>query len=1097
MTDGSGLPGRPDLASMTAVEKRALLAQLLEREEQRPQIAPLSFPQERLWFLDQLDPGTAAYNVPTSIPLQGALDLGALEEAIQEIVRRHETLRTTFSRRGHEPIQVIWPLRAVPLVVHDLRRQFASRRQSELDRIAAEEAFEPFDLTRGPLLRTVLVRLSDADSLLLITAHHIISDGWSTAVFTNELQTLYDAFSHGHPSPLPPLPVQYQHFACRQREELQGEVLRAHLDYWRAQLTDAPELFALPTDHRRPAVRSSYGFVQPFTVPGPVAEQLRALTREEGATLFMTLLAAFVVFLFRHTDQSDLVVGAPVANRNRPDLEPLIGFFVNTLILRTDASGDPTFRALLGRVREVALAAYAHQDVPFEKLVEDLQPERDLSRNPLFQVAFALQNVAAPTDHAPEVPADAPPIAIRTAKFDITLGMGETATGLSGGFEASADLFDATTVTRLAARFVTVVEAIAHDPDQPISELAVVRDDERTLLVDEWNRTEADFPESTFHSLFERQADETPDAVAAEHGDQSLTYAELDARANRLARHLRRLGAGPEQRVAICLERGLDMAVAVLGVMKSGAGYVPLDPRAPRGRIALLLQDSGATIVVTSDQLAPLFDPSGPPIVRLDADAPAIRRHRADRLKVNVDPLNLAYVIYTSGSTGTPKGILVPHRGVCNMAVAEVRDFGVTPEDRVLQVAPLIFDVSIWEMAMTWLAGATLVFATEEEIVSGSVIEEKAISLASFTPSLLATLDAAAYPGLRTVISVGEACSDPVVDSWAPGRRLVNVYGPTETTGHCATIDLEAGCDITIGRPIQNVRLYVLNEALQPVPIGVAGELYVSSPGTTRGYLHRPDLTAKQFVPDPFSRVPGGRLYRTGDLVRYLPDGRIDFLGRVDHQVKVRGFRIELGEIEYVLLQLPEIAEAVAVAREDRAGDKRLVAYVVAAQHKIVDVEGVRHELRQILPGYMVPSHIIELDQLPLNRNGKVDRAALPAPDGRTGDRPRGDAATMSDTEAVVAQIWEEVLGTEVGPDDNFFDLGGHSLLGTQVLVRLFGALGAEIPVRALFLGPTVRELAAVVDRALVDGGGQIGADTAAIRPSARRVATAGQAGDQ
>lgn len=1082
------MPGEADLSSMSVAEKRALLARLLEREGERPAMAPLSFPQERLWFLDQLDPGTATYNIPATIPVAGRFDPDSLERALQEIVRRHESLRTTFSRRGDEPVQVIWPDRTVPLAVHDLRSWSPGRRRQEVDRIAVEEAFTPFDLGRGPLLRAVALRLAAEESLLLVTTHHIVSDGWSMNVFEQELAILYAAFAEGRPSPLPPLAVQYRDFAHRQREELQGEALEAHLQYWREQLAGAPALLAMPTDRRRPPTPSALGYVQPFSVPADVAARLLQLTKEEGATAFMTLLAAFKVFLSHHTGQTDLVVGAPVANRNRPDLEPLIGFFVNSLILRTDASGSPTFREFLRRVREVALGGYAHQELPFEKIVEDLQPERDLSRNPVFQVVFAYQTMGPSAEGDLAVPDDLPPSSTRSSKFDITLGMGEVGGGIGGALECSADLFEAETVSRLAKRFLALLAAVAEDPDRPIDRLASMRQEERATLLVGWNQTAADFPEACFHQLFEAQCDRTPEAVAVEGGDQVLTYAELDQRANRLAHRLRGLGAGPETRVAICVERGVDMAVAVLGVHKSGAAYVPVDPRAPAVRTEFILRDAEVTLVVAQPDLTGLFDGLAPSLVVLGHEELSTSTDlSSERLQVAVDPYNLAYLIYTSGSTGTPKGILVPHRGVANMGMAEVRDFGIEPTDRVLQVAPLIFDVSLWEMAMTWLSGATLVFATEEEIVSGSVIDQKQITAAAFTPSLLATLDAGSFPELAKVISVGEACTDRVVEEWAPGRRLLNAYGPTETTGHCTTIELLAdGSALTVGRPIQNVRIYIVNEALEPVPTGVVGEIYVSSPGTTRGYAGRPGLTAECFVPDPFTAEPGGRLYKTGDLARYLADGRIEYLGRVDHQVKVRGFRIELGEIESVLATLPGVGEAVVMAREDRAGDKRLVAYVVGDDDgSPLDVEGLRHELRRALPAYMVPAHVVLLDRLPLSPNRKVDREALPAPDQVANRRDEAEAEPMTATEEAVARIWEDVLGTPVGRNDNFFDLGGHSLLGTQVLVRLLDTFQVEIPLRALFFGPTVEELAATIEEAVDRGPGE---GTEAIQRIERRL---------
>lgn len=1063
------MSNQTNVSLMTPDEKRALLAKLLDEGADLPEMEPLSYAQERIWFMEQLHPGTSTYNLPTVIPMQGHSDSEALEQALQAIVDRHESLRTTFSRRGLEPVQVIWPRRKMALEVKNLRRLLPGERDREANRLSVEEAFRPFDLWRGPLLRAVLLLLTDSDSTLLLTMHHIVSDGWSIGVLRAELDALYPTVAAGRPSPLPPLRIQYRDFARWQREQVSGATLERHLAYWREQLRDAPQLIALPVDRPRPAIQQSKGWVKPFSVPRDVASRIRDLSQEEGATLFMTLLAVFYVFLHRHTGQEDLLVGAPVANRNRPDIEPLIGFFVNTLVFRVVLDDAWTFRDLVREVRRVALDVYGHQDLPFEKIVEDLQPERDLSRNPITQVVFAFQGAAAGDGTAP--PLDLPVYETQTAKFDLTLSMGEVGNTLSGALECNAGLFDWESAERLAGRLTRLIEAVAKDPDRRIDRLPILQSEEEVLLRVEWNRTEADFPNACFHEVYESQVDARPDAIAAIAGEDHLTYAELDARANQLAHYIRRLGARPEARIAICVERSLDMPISILGVMKSGAAYVPLDPRAPERRNRFILADASVELVLTQSALSGPFTGCDLPVVCLDAEKAVIARESRQRPGVDLDPLNLAYAIYTSGSTGQPKGIFVPHRGVVNMGASEVEDFGIETGDRLLQMAPLIFDVSIWEMAMTWFAGATMVFASEEEIVVGNALLEKRINKSAFIPSLLASLDSSRFPDLTTVLSVGEACTAQIVQQWAPGRRLVNVYGPTETTGHCTTIDLVAGERITIGRPIHNARVYVLSDSLELAPIGVPGEIHISSVGMTRGYVGRAGLTAERFVPDPFSESPGGRLYKTGDLGKMLPDGRIEYLGRGDHQVKLRGFRIELGEIEAVMCTMPGIVEAVAVVREDRPGDPRIAAYVVPEKGVALDELELRAWLRQRLPDYMMPANLVALDELPLNLNRKIDRAALPVPDGGFHAGGNRSGELVGETQIILAGIWEELLGTPVGPKDNFFDLGGHSLLATQILVRISTALRVDIPMRTLFLGPTLEELAYAVDASPANSG--------------------------
>lgn len=1070
-----------DLASLSLPEKRALLARLLvEGHPNKPDIVPLSFPQERLWFIEQLDPGQSTYNVPIPIVLPASLNASTIERTLKEIVRRHETLRTTFVRQDGGPVQLIWPQLSANLQVEDLTALPPEERQTEMERIINTDSRIAFDLSRGPLFKATLIQLDAASNLLLFTAHHVIIDGWSTKLLIDEIKAIGTAYANGQESPLPKLAYQYRDHVRWQRDYLQGDVLKQHLNYWRQQLSSLPPLLTVPPDHQRPGSSSSRGLVQSALISGKAADALSRLAREAHATMFMLLLAAFKTFLFRHSSQTDIVVGAPVANRTRPEVEPLIGFFVNTVVLRTQVSSDMTFRELLARVRDVALDAYTYQDLPFEKVVEEIQPERDLSRNPLFQVAITVNaDTAAHRDGAAEpagtVPADPPLYESGTAKFDITLGVSHTPDGLMAALEARSDLFERETVSRMARRFVVLLDSIAENPDLRLGDYRLLPDAERELVTVTWNQTARPFPDQCgFHHLFEQTVDRLPDATAAEFRDASVTYRELDEWANRLAHYLQARGIQPEARIGLCMQRGLNMAAGLLGILKSGAAYLALDSNLPAERLAFMARDAGIVLVVTetavSDQVAAL----GVPLLQIDAMDEVLKHYSNARPNSGVAADNLAYVIYTSGSTGKPKGILIPHRGLCNMAVSVVEDFAAEPGDRVLQVAPLIFDVSIWEMGTAWFAGAALIFATEDELITGSVIKDKKITIASYTPSVLATLSAADYPGLRLVSSLGERCTERIVSEWAPGRRLVNIYGPSETTAHCTLGELKADGTIpTIGRPIMNAAVYILDPDLNPLPIGVAGELHVASVGMARGYLNRPDLTAERFIPNPFSTEPGSRLYKSGDLARFMPDGQIDFLGRLDHQVKVRGFRIELGEIEFALMRLDDVVDAVTILREDTPNEKRLVAYVVASPGCSLDTVDMCVRLRVSLPDYMIPAAIVQLAELPRNPNGKVDRAALPAPDGGV-LRNTGLVAPRSPTERRVAAIWADVLGLkELSIHDNFFDLGGHSLLATQVILRVRSAFGIEIPLRTIFQSGTVAGFCQLIEEMDSASGGQ------------------------
>jgi amino acid adenylation domain-containing protein/natural product biosynthesis luciferase-like monooxygenase protein len=1024
---------------------------------------PLSFAQERLWFLDQLQPNIAAYNEISVLRIHGVLNPLVLEAALGEVVRRHESLRTRFEVVDGSPVQVIEQVGELRLEPVDLSGLPTEEQAAEVRRLIREEALRPFNLAVGPLIRVSLLKLGTEEHVAVVVIHHIVTDGWSRELLLREVGALYAALVEGRPLPLPELPIQYADYALWQREWLQGEVLERQLAYWKKQLSGAPAALDLPTDRARPAVPSFKGASVSFVLSKELTEGLIALGRREDATLFMVLLAVLKVVLFRWSGQADVVVGSPIAGRLHWQTERLIGVFVNTLALRTDLSGDPKFRELLRRVKEVALGAYAHQDLPFEKLVEELQPVRAMSRQPIFQVMLVAQNQNMPTDglRLPGLVLSPMGGMTATSKFDLTLIISETRAGLHGTFEYSTDLFDESTIARLIDHFKTLLERVVTDPDRRLSELPLLREGERRRLLKEWNDTAVEYPrDKCLHELFAEQAERTPDTVAVVFEDQQLSYGELDQRSNQVAHHLRGLGMGAEVVVGLCVERSLEMVVGLLAILKAGGAYLPLDPSYPPERLAYMLADARAPIVVAQGALLEQVPPPATQVVRLDAEWEEIARQPVSAPASEAGPDTLAYVIYTSGSTGKPKGVMVEHRGLTNLAQAQASGFGVRSGSRVLQFARLSFDASISEIAMT-LGGATLCLSPAPSLWSGSDLAQifiaHRISVATLPPSVLLVLSDQEIPSLQTLIVAGEPCPVELGSHWAPRCRFINAYGPTETTV-CATFAeyCEGSDRLPIGRPISNTQVYVLDGELEPLPVGVLGELYIGGTGLARGYLGRTDLTAERFVPSPFGH--GDRLYRTGDVVRYLADGNLEFVGRIDHQVKIRGFRIELGEIEAALSAHPSVRQAVVVAREDAPGEKRLVAYVVRNQESGATVEPneLGAHLKRSLPDYMVPSAFVVLEGLPLTPNGKVDRRSLPAPEGRPDVAQYVAPRTL--TEEVLAGIWCEVLKVDkVGVNDNFFDLGGHSLLLQQLHRKLTIALDRDFSLMSLFHHPTIR----------------------------------------
>jgi len=1068
-------------------QRRALFEALLKKKRgeslSRTRIKPrahgsnsasLSFAQQRLWLIDQLEPGNAMYNSPVALRLTGCLNVTALERTLSEIVRRHELLRTTFSVIDDQPAQVIAPPSALTLPIVDVSELPKAERELVAHRLAAEEAQRPFNLSVGPLLRASLVRLGAEEHIALFTLHHIVSDAWSTSIFVREVGALYEAFLNGRPSPLSELPIQYADFAVWQHEWLQ-ETLAKEVAYWRKQLAGAPPTLELPADHPRPATQSHRGAVVTWTLPVSLTNSLKELSKREGFTLFMILLGAFEVLLYRYTGQNDIVVGTPIAGRNRSEVENLIGFFINTLVLRTKLNGESSFRELLRQVREVALEAYAHQELPFEKLVEELNPERSLSHAPVFQISFGLQNVQRGTLELPGLTLDLVDVDNKAARADLGLNLIETENTVFGHLHYNTDLFEEATIVRLAAHYQQLLESVVADPGAQISRLPLLTEAERAQQLAQWNDTAVEYARClTLPELFEAQAAASPDAVALVCGAEQATYRQLNERANQVAHYLRESGVGLETLVGLCFERSIEMVVALLGVVKAGGAYVPLDPRYPLERIALMLEDAGVSVLLTQERLTDMIPASG--VVRLieiDAEWELIEERSAENLPAYAKPDNLVYVIYTSGSTGRPKGTLITHRGLWNLAEAQRQVFAVQQEERLLQFASLSFDASIFEIVMALHAGATLCLGTAEELAPGAplsnLLRSQSVTMATLPPTALATLQPAELPALRTIVVAGEACAGELVDQWSVGRRFFNAYGPTEATVWASTMACQAGERVSIGGPISNAQLYVLDSHMQLVPAGVTGELYLGGMGLARGYLRRAELTAERFLPHPFSRQAGDRLYRTGDLVRYLPDGNLEFIGRVDEQVKVRGFRIELGEIENVLSAQEGVRECVVVVREDVPGDKRLVAYLAGDEAAAALDNGVlRAQLKKVLPEYMMPSAFVKLAELPLTPNGKIDRKALPLPEQNRSEAGPGYVAARTPVQEVLCGMWEQVLRVErVGVNDNFFELGGHSLLATQIISRLKEAFQIEIPLRTLFEAPTVAEFSEITQAAI------------------------------
>jgi amino acid adenylation domain-containing protein len=1117
-------------------EKRALLQRKLvaKRAAAVPQgvqrrtstgPCPLSFGQELMWLLDQLTPGVSSYNVPRILRVEGALDRSTLERALNEVLRRHEILHTVYTSQEGQPVQTVTPFVPVPLHVIDLGELEPARREEEALRIAIEWSDRAFDLTRDLLLRMALVRLTATEHLLILVSHHIASDGWSKGLLFRELETLYGAFRDGKPSPLPEPALQYADFAVWQRNYLRGERLEELLGYWKQHLAGAPPLLELSTDYPRPTVQSGRGKrLLGATFPKALADGLKEVGRREGATLFMVGLAAFQVLLYRYTGQEDIVVGTPISGRSRTEVEDILGYFSNSLALRTDLAGDPTFLQLLQRVRSVTLDAYSHQELPFEKLIVELNPERTLSYNPIYQAMFSVVTAQMEELKLPGLVVTTLFTDRGTSKFDITLGMRDVGEGLLSGIEYSTDLFEHARMERMLVHYRTLLEAIVTNPGERISRLNFLTEAERRQLLADGSGPTRAFPlDRCLHQQFEAQVRRTPDAVAVQAGVRRLTYRQLNEQANWIAHLLRQAGVGRGDFVAILQERGVDFLVAMLGTFKAGAAYVPIEPNYPRDRIQYLLTRSEARTLLTHysvlgkypylltgchhlrtlvcfDGRPPAFAGTGLNGNLRTHDRTALQGYPATDLDNVNEPTDPLYMIFTSGSTGLPKGVVIRHDAALNHIYAQFDALGLGGDFAFLQSAPSSSDISVWQFLAPVLTGGRTVIIDEASLLAPErlfgIIKGERVTIVELVPVVMQLLtehaagllaDQRRLPDLRWMMVTGEAVSVDLVNAWLkvyPSIPVVNAYGPTEAADDVlqAVIDrplLAGQRSVPIGKPLANINVYIVDDHLQLVPAGVVGEVCIGGVAVAVGYWKDEEKTRASFVPDPFATRPGGRIYRTGDLGRWLPDGSVEFIGRRDGQVKVRGYRVELGEIEAVLRQHPAVREAVVLVTEQHSGarsgePRELVAYLVADRDRGGPGE-LRDFVRDKLPVYMVPRAFVYLERLPLTPSGKVDRRALPLADLSAPDLEQGYQAPRTPFEQALADIWMEVLGVErVGINDNFFDLGGHSLLATQVISRVRGTLGVELGLRNLFETPTVAELALALVQELTAGGAQV-----------------------
>lgn len=1067
--------------STLSITPSAALPELTARGQAK---APLSFAQERLWAIDRLTGRSPHYNLPFAIELQGECRADLIHRAIAQIVARHEALRTSYVEEGQEVYQVISADYEVPFATIDLSALPSDEQQAQLDQLLAAEAGHAFDLRQDVLLRSCLVRRSEDVHILLVNMHHIAADGWSIGLLVREFSRLYEAYAHGEDNPLPPLALQYSDYAQWQSEHLSGAALDGHLAHWLPALADLPQLHGLRTDWPRPPVFSFRGAAVESRVERGVVEGLQRLGQRTNATLFIVMQAAMAVLLHRYSGERSIVIGTVVANREQTQIADLIGCFINMLVFKYELNAQASFADLLGQVREQVLDGMVHQQLPFEMLVEKLRPARTLSHSPLFQVALLYQNNTSETFALPGLSIRLLEPPVSTVKYDVTLVVKETPAGLRLSWEYASDLFEASTIARMAASFDVLLQAIVAAPKQTLHALPVLDTQERARALLAFNDTTCDFPDQALiHELIEATVAAHPDATAVAFENQTLSYAQLNARANQVAHALLARGVRPDDRVAICAERSLELMIGLLGILKSGAAYVPLDPGYPPERLAYMLQDCAPIALVTQAHILPLLPAVDLPLLRLDdADDLALLAaqptHDPDARALGLGAHNLAYVIYTSGSTGLPKGAMNEHQAVVNRLLWAKQEYALGTDDRVLQKTPFGFDVSVWEFFLPLLAGARLVLARpgghQEPDYLVELIASAGVTTLHFVPSMLpaflAHAQADACRSIRRILCSGEALPflmQQQVMQQLPHVELHNLYGPTEAAIDVTSWRCEPGKYegiVPIGRPIANIRIYILDAQQEPVPVGAPGELYIAGVGVARGYLNRPELTRERFVADRFGTQPDAKMYKTGDLARWLPDGNIEYLGRNDFQVKIRGFRVELGEIETRLGACAGVREAVVIAREDNPGDQRLVAYLVMEGDTELKPADLRTQLSAGLPDFMIPSAFVAMDSLPLTPNGKLDRKALPVPD-ISGQLARQYVPPSTDTQHALCEIWQSLLKlVRVGIDDNFFEIGGHSLLGARMLTTLNQQFGVTLHLKDIFELKTVGELARHID---------------------------------
>jgi amino acid adenylation domain-containing protein len=1027
---------------------------------------PASLAQQAFWFLEQLDPGSTAFNVAVRFHLAGPLDVAILERAFNEVIRRHETLRTRFEEESDELMQVVLPSIALKLDVLDLSELPETERKIEMERQGSIEAQKRFSLNQAPLIRANLLRLAPEEHILQVTIHHAVCDGWSIGILTDEIAALYEAFAKGEPSPLPELPIQFADFTIWQHEFLKGPEIAAQLEYWQKRLANYVEL-DLPTDRHRPEVKQWQGDIVSILLPQELTDKLQAIAQQNGATLFMVFVAAFKILLLRFTGQEQIAIGSPVVGRTRVEIEKLIGVFINTVILHTDFAGNPPFDEALRAVRDTVVEAMANQDLPFEHLVKELQPARDLSRNPLFQINFIHQRDFVKPVKFGGISLTAVPSRSPGAIFDLQFFMVERFGVWRASCEYNTALYSRETTVRMLGYFKQLLASIAADPQTPIRKLEILPPEVRKQLLVDWNDTKRDYPaDKTIHELFQEQVAANPSKVAVRCGKRSMTYTELDEMALRVCGQLQAAGAKPGVMVGLCVERSAEMLAGILGILKSGAAYVPMDPAFPAQRLTYMIEDARMPVIVTQSRVSSSLPPHQAKIVLLEEclSSPPAAKTR------NASSNDLAYVIFTSGSTGRPKGVQIPHRTVVNFLNSMRREPGLTRDDILLSVTTLSFDIAGLELFLPLTTGATVVVAPREVVTDAALLIEELdrtkATMLQATPITWRMLLEAGWKGspqLKALIG-GEAVPRELVNKLAPlCRSLWNMYGPTETTIWSSVGRLEAGeGPVKIGGPIDNTQIYIVSrDEMQLQPIGVAGELLIGGDGLALGYLNRPELTAEKFISDPFSGRAGARLYRTGDLARWHADGTLECLQRMDDQVKIRGYRIELGEVESAIARHPDVRQAVVVAREDVAGGKRLVGYIVPAEGRIPNSAGLREHVRANLPDYMTPSAFVVLDKLPLTPNGKIDRKALPALDSESVAPSACDEKPRNETEERLAAIFSKTLRTTVSSiHDNFFELGGHSLLAVSLMSSIEREFGLRIPLARLLGAPTVARLA-------------------------------------